>query len=55
MLLMTFLTNRIQALQPRWKKCVVRKRGDYVEKQTSFGHIPWEYVGQPMNFLAESP
>ena len=30
-LLMTFFTNRIQALQHRWKKCVNRKEV-YVEK-----------------------
>ena len=42
-----FFTNKIQR---RWKMCVDRK-GDYVEKLASFGHIPWEYLGQPINFL----
>ena len=42
---MTFLTNGIQALQHRWKKRV-EYRGDYVEKYTPFGYIPWEYLGQ---------
>ena len=42
------LTNGIQALQHWWKKNVDHKR-DYVEK---FGHIPWEYLVQPMNFSA---
>ena len=41
----TFLTNGIQALWQRWKKYGVCKE-DYVEKQTSFCHIPWEYLGQ---------
>ena len=27
-------------------------KGDYVEKWTSFVHIPWVYLGQPMNFSA---
>ena len=26
---------------------------DYVEKLTLFGHIPWEYLGLPMNFSAD--
>ena len=26
---------------------------DYVEKYTLFGHIQWEYFGQPMNFSAD--
>ena len=51
-MLVSFLTNEIQALQHQWKKCVDRK-GDYVEKYTSFSHIPWEYLGQPMNFSAK--
>ena len=41
---MTFLIHRVQPLQHRWKKCVNRK-GDYVEKETSFGLNPWEYLG----------
>ena len=24
-----------------------------VEKQTSFGHIPWEYLDQPSNFSSD--
>ena len=38
LLLVTFLTNGIQALQHQWKKCV-DLMGDYVEKETSFGYI----------------
>ena len=38
LLLITFLTNVIQALQHRWNKCVDCKE-DYVKKYTSFGHI----------------
>ena len=26
---------------------------DSDEKQTSFGHIPWENLGLPMNFSAD--
>ena len=51
-MLMTFLTNEIQALQHRRKKYVDRKE-DPVEKLTSFSHIPWEYLCQPMNFSAD--
>ena len=29
--------------------------GDYVKKQTLFDHIPWEYLGQPINFSADLP
>ena len=47
-----FLTNEIQVLQHHRKKCVNRKE-DFIEKQTSFEHIPWEYLGQPMNFSAD--
>ena len=50
-LLLTFLTNRIETLQHRWKKYVDHK-GDYVEKYTSFGHISWEYLCQLINFSA---
>ena len=39
--LMTFLTNEIEAWQQQWKKYVDHK-GDYIEKQTSFGYIGWE-------------
>ena len=35
-----FLTNEIQAPQNKWKKCVNYK-WNYIEKQTSLGHIPW--------------
>ena len=41
MLLVTFLTNRIQALQ-HWCKKYVDYKEDYVEKWTSFGHIQYE-------------
>ena len=27
-------------------------KGENIEKYISFGHISWEYLGQPMNFLA---
>ena len=47
-----FFTNRIQALQHRWKKCMVDCKGDYVEKETTFCDIPWEYLDQLKNFLA---
>ena len=26
---------------------------NYVEKLTLFGHIPWEYLGLPLNFSAD--
>ena len=29
-------------------------KGDYVEKCTSFGHIPWEYLDQLVNFFSAS-
>ena len=47
-----FLTNGIQTLQHWWNMCVGRKRY-YVEKTTSFGHIPGEYLDQLMNFSAD--
>ena len=40
-----FLTTGIQILQHRWKY-----KGDYIEKWTLLGHIPWEYLEQTMNF-----
>ena len=43
------LINEIQALQHRWKKWLDPKEDDVV-KITSFGHIPWDYLCQPMNF-----
>ena len=46
-----FLTNGIQALQHRRNKCVDCK-GHYVKKQTLFGSISWEHLGQPVNFPA---
>ena len=48
---MSFLTNRIQALQHQCKKHLDHKE-NYVEIETLFGHIPWEYLSQPMNFSA---
>ena len=45
-------TNVIQVLQHRLKS-VWTARKDYVEKETLFVHIPWEYLGQPMNFAAD--
>ena len=47
---MAFFNTEIQALQ-HWKKCLEHK-AYYVEKQTSFGHIPWKYLGQSINFSA---
>ena len=40
------------------KHCNIDKRNVWtargtVEKLTSFGHIPWEYFGQPINFSAD--
>ena len=49
---MTFLTNEIQALQHQWKKYMDIK-GDCIDKWTSFGHLPREYLGQPMNFSVD--
>ena len=42
----SFYPTGIQALQHRWKKCVDR-RGDYVEKQTTFGQIWPRHHSQP--------
>ena len=47
--MMIFFTIMIQALQYRLKECQNHER-NYVEKQTSFDHIPWEYIGQAMNY-----
>ena len=47
---MTLLTNGIQE---HWLKKWVGRKGDYVAKETSFGHIPWEYRSQTMNFLVD--
>ena len=35
-------TIGIKTLEYRWEKCVCR----HVEKETSFGYIPQEYLGQ---------
>ena len=51
--LMTFLNNDIQALQHWWKKYVERN-GNYVEKQIWFGHFRLKYLGQLMNFSADT-
>ena len=48
-----FLTNGIHALQYWWQKCMNHEE-DYIEKSTLFGHIPWEYLGQPVNFSVNS-
>ena len=45
-----FFTNWIQALKHRLKKFVNHKE-DYVEKETPFGHISWEYLVYPMIWL----
>ena len=47
----SFYAIGIQALQRRWKKCVDR-RGDYVEKYTTFGQIWPLHHCQPINFSA---
>ena len=51
--MITFLTNVIQTLQHQWKKYMNHK-GDYVKKYISFGHIRWQYLGQPKNFSANT-
>ena len=34
-------------------RSVWTKKGNMVKNKPRFGHIPWEYLGQPMNFLAD--
>ena len=46
LLLITFLSNGIHALQQQWKKCV-NHEGNQVKKMNP---IPCDYHGQPMNF-----
>ena len=50
LLSMTFYTNAIQVLQHRWKKYVNQKGGMLKNKPHL---ILWEYLNQPINFLAE--
>ena len=52
LLFMTLFTNGAQALQNRWKKRV-RFKCNNAKKLSSFGHIPWEYLGKSMNFSAD--
>ena len=52
--MLTSLTNRIKALQHWWKKwdnC--KKDHDEKKKRTLFGHIPWKYLDQPLNFSTD--
>ena len=52
LLLMTSFNNGIQALQHWWEKWVNRTK-NYVQKLTLFGHFPWEYRSQPMNYSVD--
>ena len=51
LLLIILLTSWIHKLQYQWNKCVKLRR-NFVERQTSFGHIPCKYLDQPWNFSA---